>query len=101
MLQTSPRSQARPTREGTVTPERHTERERLAYNAAFCELELNWHWDCDTYARLLAIEEEKRRIEAYIERHQPHLLRAYDAAFLSNLIFETKQRLREQMSRAS
>jgi hypothetical protein len=68
-----------------------------AYNAAFLELELGWYWDARTYLDLLRIGHEKQRIQAYIERYQPHLLRAYDAHFLSDLIFDTKRRLRAQM----
>lgn len=63
-----------------------------AYNAAFWELEFSWRWDEPTYQDLLRIPEEKGRIGAYLQRHQPHLLKAYDIRFLSDLILETKRR---------
>jgi hypothetical protein len=77
------------------------ETHRNAYNAAFCELELGWRWDAGTYLELLGIPEEKRRIRAYVQRHQAHLLRAYDIGFLSDLIYETKRRWHEELSRAA
>ena len=63
------------------------ELERNAYNAAFYELGLRWHWDSDTYdelARRSASEAE--RIRHYLAVRQPHLLKAYDADFLVELI---------------
>ena len=35
-------------------PDAASEAHRHAYNAAFHELELNWHWDADPSARLVA-----------------------------------------------
>jgi hypothetical protein len=75
------------------------EAERDAYNAAFSELELGWRWDARTYRELLHIPDEKSRIRSYIERYHAHLLRAYDVAFLSDLIYETKRRCQQEMSR--
>jgi len=57
-----------------------------AYNAAFHELGLSWHWDYDTYRSLLAGAGEKNVICTYIETHQRHLLNAYDADFLIKAI---------------
>ena len=41
-----------------------TERDghRLAFNQAFAELDLDWHWDVPTYGRLLAITGGKERM---------------------------------------
>ena len=60
--------------------------ERNAYNVAFCELGLEWYWDAQTYAELRANAAEKSHVHSYLEAHQPHLLRAYDADFLVNAI---------------
>jgi len=60
------------------------EARRHAYNAAFEELGLTWHWDAATYARLQAHGSEAVRI--YLKTEQPHLLRAYEADFLVNAI---------------
>lgn len=65
---------------------------RNAYNAAFYELGLKWHWDADIYTNLLPQSQEKDCIRTYLEAHQPHLLKAYEADFLINAIQTTKAR---------
>ncbi len=66
--------------------------ERRAYNAAFWQLGLHWQWDPATYRELARIPQEKERLRAYIESHQPHLLKAYDIDFLCAMITERKSR---------
>ena len=66
------------------------ESHRHAYNAAFDELGLSWHWDVATYSRLEAAGCEP--VRRYLENEQAHLLRAYDADFLINLIETAKAR---------
>lgn len=63
-----------------------------AYNAAFYELGLRWHWDRDLYQEELSCAEEKERILAYLKTHQFHLLTAYDPEFLVSAIQTTKAR---------
>jgi hypothetical protein len=75
-----------------------TEAHRNAYNAAFYELGLKWHWDADTYRGLLAGAEEADRIRHYLANHQAHLLNAYDADFLVNAIQTTKERCLENIT---
>jgi hypothetical protein len=82
----------------TASPAASQESHRHAYNAAFGELELSWRWDIPTYRELLKIPEEKSRIRAYIQRHQAHLLRAYDSGFLCDLIYEKKRCWHEKLS---
>ncbi|MEP7371530.1 MAG: HAD family hydrolase [Nitrosospira sp.] len=50
-----------------------TERDghRLAFNAAFEELGLDWKWDVELYGELLAITGGKERILHYMERYAP------------------------------
>lgn len=72
-----------------------TEADRQAYNAAFDELGLNWHWDRITYACLPARGREGLR--AYLQKEQAHLLRAYEADFLVNAIETAKARCYEVM----
>ena len=55
-----------------------SEAHRHAYNAAFHELELNWHWDADTFARL--------------QRYGRAGVRAYTVDFLVDAIETTKER---------
>jgi len=69
-----------------------------AFNAAFYELGLRWHWDEATYERLAANPCERSRVRHYLENAQPHLLRAYDADFLTDAILEAKQRAQRSLS---
>jgi hypothetical protein len=63
-----------------------------AYNAAFHELGLDWHWDAETWASLRDIDGERERVCAYLRAHHPHLLKVYDAEFLGAAIVELKAR---------
>ena len=74
-----------------------TEAHRQAYNAAFEELGLSWHWDPVTYACLPAQGSDGLR--AYLEKEHAHLLRAYEADFLVNAIETAKRRCYEVMVR--
>ena len=66
---------------------RPEEMERNAYNAAFYELGLRWHWDSATWQQLACVGDcRKARLRHYLETEQPHLLRAYDAGFLIEAI---------------
>jgi hypothetical protein len=71
--------------------------DRSAFNAAFYELGLRWHWDDSTYERLAAVPCERSRVRHYLEHVQPHLLRAYDADFLADAILEAKQRCQRSL----
>ena len=72
------------------TPARSTapslELERSAYNAAFYELGLGWHWCPETFESLQAWGDPRERIRHYMAQQHPHLLRAYDAEFLASAI---------------
>jgi len=69
--------------------------ERNAYNAAFYELGLRWHWDAQIYGQLLTRSPVAReRVRLYLESAQSHLLTAYDAEFLVNAIEDKKARHR-------
>jgi HAD superfamily hydrolase (TIGR01509 family) len=56
-----------------------TERDghRVAFNAAFDEFGVNWHWDVDTYGELLAITGGKERMRHYYE-HYPEAQNIFD-----------------------
>jgi len=68
-----------------------------AYNRAFCELELPWRWDADTFRQRLEAAGPAAAdcVGAYVERHQPHLLRVYDKSFLRNLVLDARERCRQ------
>lgn len=63
-----------------------------AYNAAFYELGLKWHWDLATYQALQACADGADCIGVYLEAEQPHLLKVYDADFLIGAIRTTQER---------
>ncbi|HEY1725505.1 MAG TPA: hypothetical protein VGF89_08780 [Steroidobacteraceae bacterium] len=65
-----------------------------AYNFAFCELELPWRWDANTLRQLHSIAADRDFVGAYVERHQPHLLRVYEKNFLRDLVQTAKARYR-------
>ena len=50
-----------------------TERDghRLAFNRAFTDAGLDWHWDGETYGRLLAVTGGKERIRHFVEQAGP------------------------------
>jgi HAD superfamily hydrolase (TIGR01509 family) len=52
-----------------------TERDghRPAFNQAFKEAGLDWHWDVTLYGELLAVTGGKERINYYVERYHPEL----------------------------
>ena len=75
--------------------DRAAEADRGAYNRAFSELGLEWYWDAGTYEQLQACAGDKHCIQAYIETHHPHLLRAYDAGSLASAIDQVRDRLSE------
>ncbi len=57
-----------------------TERDghRPAFNAAFVEAGLSWHWDANLYGELLAVTGGKERMRFYCERHDPAFLQQPD-----------------------
>ena len=65
---------------------------RNAYNAAFYELGLGWHWDAATYDQLQPLACKAERIRTYLQSHQSHLLNAYEPGFLAEAIETTKSR---------
>jgi hypothetical protein len=81
--------------ENDMLDDHAAERQRIAYNAAFDELGLNWHWDPITYA--LLPDHGPAGVRHYLEKEHQHLLRAYDADFLVQAIETAKQRCLDVM----
>jgi len=71
------------------------------YNYAFCKLELPWRWDAGTLRQLQSLAPDGDFVGAYVERHQPHLLRVYDKGFLRELVLAAKARHRQDSPRAA
>ena len=60
--------------------------DRQSINRAFRELGLRFQWDERTWAELSAMPDVREQLRYYLPRHQPHLLGAYDAEFLGELV---------------
>ena len=64
-----------------------------AYNSTFAAMELDWHWDRETYTRLRADGDERQALRTYVQQHRPHLLRAYGVDCLIDAIESTRRAL--------
>ncbi len=58
-----------------------TERDghRVAFNRAFAEAGLDWHWSVALYGELLAVTGGKERIRRYLDHHRPDVVLPADA----------------------
>src|SRR5690242_2554593 len=68
-----------------------------AYNRAFSELGLEWHWDAGTYRQLQSTSGGKHCVQAYIEANHPHLLHAWSGDSLATAV----EKIRRNVSRAA
>ncbi|MEO7256122.1 MAG: hypothetical protein ABIZ64_18000 [Casimicrobium sp.] len=82
----------------TCASDKSSETERNAYNVAFCELGLEWHWDASTYNELRTVAKQKEPVRTYLEAQHPHLLRAYDVDFLVNAIESKRKQFNQMMA---
>lgn len=64
-----------------------TEREghRVAFNRAFRDFGLSWHWDINFYGTLLAIGGGKERIQHFIKTHEPPVPDSFEAGDIVKL----------------
>ena len=62
----------------------------LAYNKAFQENSLDWHWDDNTYNELLSISGGKERVKFYIDNYDIQLSEYTDIPLLIGDIHERK-----------
>jgi HAD superfamily hydrolase (TIGR01509 family) len=71
-----------------------TERDghRPAFNAAFAQAGLDWHWDVDLYGTLLGVAGGKERIRHYCERHDREFLNRPDASDVIAALHAAKTR---------
>jgi hypothetical protein len=69
--------------------EQHTAADapRVAYHAAFDELDLSCQWDPEVHGA------GRDGLRAYLEREHAHLLRVYDADFVMDAVEATRARL--------
>ena len=54
----------------------NTERDghRVAFNSAFKEAELDWHWSVDFYGELLKIAGGKERVKYFLNQYKPNFI---------------------------
>jgi hypothetical protein len=64
-----------------------------AYNSTFAAMELDWHWDRETYSRLRGEGDDRHALRAYVQEQRPHLLRAYRVDCLIDAIESTRAAL--------
>jgi len=69
-----------------------------AYNRAFRDLELPWHWDASTFRELIQNAPDRDLVGTYVQRSHAHLLRVYEKPFLSNLVLTAKARNEQQLN---
>ncbi|MGB3312718.1 MAG: HAD-IA family hydrolase [Nodosilinea sp.] len=71
-----------------------TERDghRVAFNQAFQEFELPWHWPVGLYGQLLRVAGGKERIRHYIDRYQPKFQHQADIDELVVTLHQAKAR---------
>lgn len=82
------------------SPSANADAHRNAYNAAFHELGLRFHWDSALFQGGACADGDRACLRRYLETAQPHLLKAYDADFLVDAIEAVKQRRLAAMSEA-
>ncbi len=66
---------------------------RVAFNHAFAEFGMNWHWTPDEYATLLGIAGGKERIRHYAASYAPHLLQQRDFANKVSRVYRRKSEI--------
>jgi HAD superfamily hydrolase (TIGR01509 family) len=77
--------------DGTIAEtERHAH--RVAYNLAFAEHGLDWHWDEVLYGELLSVTGGRERLRHYIGQAHPRLLDAGDVSGLIADLYISKAR---------
>jgi HAD superfamily hydrolase (TIGR01509 family) len=71
-----------------------TERDghRIAFNRAFAEAGLDWHWGVDLYGELLAVTGGKERMRHYVELYRPDYPKPADFAALVARLHAAKTR---------
>jgi HAD superfamily hydrolase (TIGR01509 family) len=71
-----------------------TERDghRVAFNRAFSEAGLDWHWDVPLYGTLLDVTGGKERMAAYVENHRPDYKKPADFSALVARLHAAKTR---------
>ena len=64
-----------------------TERDghRPAFNQAFADAGLDWHWSAERYGELLEVSGGKERMRAFVQQSQPDLVLPEEFASLDDI----------------
>lgn len=71
--------------------------QRRAYSTAFLRLGLHLCWDPAAGSGSTEAVDEKEAIREFIRNRSPHLLKAYDADFLTDAVYLEKKRCEQQI----
>jgi HAD superfamily hydrolase (TIGR01509 family) len=76
-----------------------TERDghRPAFNQAFKEAGLDWHWDIELYGELLAVTGGRERIHFYVEQYHPELKKDENFSTFAANLHKKKNRIYEEL----
>lgn len=71
-----------------------TERDghRVAFNQAFADAGLDWHWDVPLYGKLLAVTGGKERMTHYVDAYRPDFIKPADFAQRVAALHQAKTR---------
>lgn len=77
----------------------NTERDghRVAFNRAFTEAGLDWHWSIDLYGKLLKVSGGKERIKYYIRQHHPNFKPDRDLTTFIAKLHEIKHKYYQEL----
>lgn len=71
--------------------------QRHAFNAAFYELGLRWNWCPQTFDGLQQRGDERTWVRDYLQTHQSHLLKAWEADCLVDAVMSIKDRHQREL----
>jgi len=70
---------------------------RVAYNRAFEQLGIDWHWTETTYGELLTVSGGKERMKYFVDNYQPDIPSGAVLEELINRIYTTKTKIFKEM----
>ena len=79
----------------------NTERDghRVAFNSAFAEAGLDWHWSVDFYGELLKVAGGKERVKYFVERYQTNFINKQELDEFAAYIHKLKTKYYLQLLR--
>lgn len=74
---------------------------RVAFNQAFADAGLDWHWSVEQYGELLSVTGGKERIQFYLRTYRPNLKPADDIQGWAAALHKAKTRHYKQLVQSS